>query len=246
MVKVKHLENAPIMEALIDIRARLPIDLNIKKQFSPLKKELSPKYKKIERRTVITGSIEVKDGKPVVETGEDAGITGYRFTSRDKKEVAQFRKDGFTFSRLKPYTDWETVYEEAKRLWELYNLRFSPQVIERISTQYINRVDIPIKNDLEEYFTTSPKLPKTLPQVLNLFFTKLLVEERDLQVNITQTTIPSPEPEHVGIILDIEVFKEDENGLDETKIWPTLCRMRELKNRVFFKLIKGKTARMFE
>ena len=246
MVKIKHLERAPIVEAIIDIRVRLPIDFKIKEKLSTLRKELSEKYNKVEKRTVITGSIKVEDGKPVVKEEEKEGIKGYRFTSRDKKEVAQFRKDGFTFSRLKPYTNWDKVFEEAKRLWELYKLEFSPQVIERISTQYINRIDIKNKSDLEEYFTASPKLPKTLPQVLSLFFTRLLVEDKDLQVSITQANVPSSKPEHVGIILDIEVFKENEKGLDESKIWSTFGRMRQLKNRVFFKLIKEKTERMFE
>ncbi len=42
----------------------------------------------------------------------DEGIQGYFYKSDDGKNIARFRKDGFTFSRLKPYTDWESVLVE--------------------------------------------------------------------------------------------------------------------------------------
>ncbi len=246
MAKARHLKNAPIVEAIIDFRARLPVGFDVKKEFSSLKKELSGRYKKVEKGWLITGSIEVKDAKPVVETHEDEDIKGYRFTSRDKKEVAQFRIDGFTFSRLHPYTKWEMVLDESKRLWELYSSRSSPQVIERISVRYINRIDMPLEGDLEEYFTASPVLPKTLPQILRQFFIRLVVREKDLEASIIQTQVQSPKTGHVGIILDVDVFKENVKGISEKSIWPTINRMRELKNRVFFELITEKTARMFE
>ena len=245
MARPRHLKNAPIIEAIIDFRVRLPVEFDAE-GFSSLREDLSDKYPKIEKGRVITGSIKIKGDKPIVETTEDTGIKGYRFTSRDKKEVAQFRIDGFTFSRLQPYTKWESVLDEARRLWELYSLKSSPQVVERISVQYINRIDIPSKSDLEEYFTASPVLPKKLPQELSQFFTRLVVHEKDLTASIIQTLVQSPKSEHIGIILDINVLKENVKGISEKSIWSTMKRMREFKNRLFFALITEKTARLFE
>ncbi len=246
MARQRHLRNAPIVEAIIDFQVRLPIDFDIKKGFGSLTKELSDRYPKVEKGKRVTGSIEIKDGIPVVETHRERGIKGYKFTSKDKREVVQFRIDEFTFSRLRPYTKWELVIGEAKKLWELYSLKSSPQIIERVSLHYINIIDIPLKSDLEEYFTASPVLPKTLPQILNGFFSSLVVSAKDLKVDIKQTIIKSPKPEHIGIILDIDVFKESVNGISDKRIWPMMDRMRKLKNRFFFNLITEKTARLFE
>ncbi len=41
----------------------------------------------------------------------------------DRLNVAQFRRDGFTFNRLRPYTKWEEIRPEALRLWQLYTAK---------------------------------------------------------------------------------------------------------------------------
>ena len=43
-------------------------------------------------------------------------VDGYVFTSADGKQVVQYRLDGFTFSRLRPYTRWEEVFAEAQKV----------------------------------------------------------------------------------------------------------------------------------
>jgi uncharacterized protein (TIGR04255 family) len=246
VVKTKHLKKAPIVEAIIDFRVKLPSDF-ISQKFASFKKKLSPKYTKMEKSRIMTSSIKIQDDKPIIEPLKDKGIGGYKFTSRDKKEVAQFRIDGFTFSRLHPYTRWEEVLDEAKRLWQLYSLKAQPQVINRISVHYINRIDIPLPvGDLEEYFTASPMLPKTLPQKLNEFFTRLIVREKDLHAGIIQTDIDSPKKNHAGFIIDIDVFKSSKSGISEKEIWQIFERLHELKNRIFFELITEKTVRLFK
>ncbi len=228
---------------MIDFRVRLPVGFD-PEEFSSLKKDLSDKYPKTEKGKLITGSIKIKDGKPVVEPLVDKGIQGYRFTSRDKKEVAQFRIDGFTFSRLYPYTKWEQVLDEAKRLWELYRSKASPQAVNRIAVHYINRLDIP--SPLGDYMAVSPVLPETLPQGFSQYLLRLQVNEKDLAAGIIQALVKSPKEAHLGIILDIDVFKVSAGGIKEENIWPTFDRLRELKNRIFFGLITEKTARLFE
>jgi len=242
MVRVRHLNNAPIAEAIIDFKIRLPDSFNVKKEYSSLRKELASKYTKVEERA--TGSIEIKDGKPKIRSGR-RNISGYRFTSRDKKEVAQFRIDGFTYSRLNPYTKWELVIEEAKKLWDLYRSRSHGFVVERISVHYINQIDIKVGDQLEDYFTSSPKLPENLPQTFGHFFSSLGFQEKSLYVMVIQTAIESPNKDHARIILDIDVFKEITKEIKEITLWKNIEKMRELKNRIFFEMITEKTVRLY-
>lgn len=246
MAKVRHLKNAPIVEAIIDFRVKLPPDFD-PNLFSSLKENLSDKYSKIEKGKMIVGSIIISGDKPIIEPPTDKGLQGYRFTSKDKREVAQFRIDGFTFSRLSPYTNWEEVLNEAKRLWQLYYLKAKPQVVDKISVHYINRLNLPLLiEDFEEYLTASPTLPKTLPQLLSDFLIRLVVHENDLVARIIQTRIDSPKKDHMGVIMDIDTFKQNTGGIDDNDIWPTFDRLHELKNRIFFELITEKTVRLFE
>lgn len=245
MVKQRHLSNAPIVEAIIDFRVKLPSGFDVR-ELSSLRKDLADKYPNVEERRLLTGSIKIQDDKPVVESVEEKGISGYRFTSKDGKEVAQFRLDGFTFSRLPPYTKWEHIIKEAKRLWQLYFIKATPQVVDRIAVHYINRFDIHLPGDFEDYLIASPILPKALPQELKEFLTRLVVYEKDLTASIIQTLVGGSKPAHNGIILDISVFKESVEGIIDEDIWSTFDRLREFKNRIFFELITEKTVRMFE
>ncbi len=245
MVRVRHLSNAPIVEAIIDFRVRLPVNFDVKKEYLSLRKELASKYTKVEEGTQVTGSIEIEGGKPKIQKSEGRKISGYRCTSRDKKEVVQFRINGFTYSRLNPYTNWELVIEEAKKLWDLYRSRSHDFVIERISVHYINQIDIPNESELEDYFTSSPILPKKLPQVFNHYFSSLGFKEKSLYARVIQTGIESPKEDHIGVILDIEVFKKSTKGINERNVWTTIKNMRELKNRIFFEMITEKTVRLY-
>ena len=52
--------------------------------------------------------------------------------------VAQFTRNGFVFSRLKPYEGWETFEAEAKRLWCIYRELAEPSEVQRLGVRFIN------------------------------------------------------------------------------------------------------------
>lgn len=243
MVRPRHLKNAPIVEAIIDIRVKLPVDFN-PSVFKPLIEKLVTKYTKVERG--LRTPIEIKKNLPVIKQTKEKEF-GYRFTSKDNKEVGQFRIDGFTFSRLQPYTNWGEVIKEAKRLWRLYRSKTQPVVVDKISVHYINRLEFPPPyNDYCEFLTAAPTLPDTLPQKLSSFLTSLLVREDDLWASILQTRVKSTIKDNLGIIIDIDTFKKKKKGIEEKDIWSTFDLLHELKNRIFFELITEKAVRLFE
>jgi len=247
MARQRHLNKAPITEAIIDFRVILPSGFE-PQEFSNLSVDLSGRYPKNEPRRIITGAFGMEKGKPFIETPEDKGIQGYIYKSEDEKNVVQFRLDGFTFNRLYPYTEWESVLSEAKNLWQLYSSKSKPELITRIAVRYINRLDLqlPIK-DFEEYLTAPPKIPASLPQEVSRFLTRIVIHDADITANIIQSLDKSPKPDHVGIILDIDVFKiKEKSGFDKVNVWTEFEKLRELKNRIFFESITEKTARLYE
>lgn len=247
MAKQRHLNNAPIVEAIIDFRVKLPSGYNAT-EFSSLKKTLSKSnYPQMDESWAFEGEIMVK-AKQIEQIIKDKGLRGYFFKSSDGKNVAQFREDGFTLSRLKPYSDWETVLAEAKTLWELYLRTAAPEIITRLATRYINRMDIPLPiNDFRRYLTAPPIIPEGLPQGISRYLTRVTIgDPDDIMANIIQALEKSSKPGHVAIILDIDVYKQMEAGFPENQIWPTFENLRNLKNRIFFGSITEETARLFE
>ena len=246
MAKQRHLNNAPITEAIIDIRVIVSPDIDLQK-FSNLSKELGGRYPKNEPRRMFSGAFGIEKGKPFMQFPKEEGLQGYIYKSEDEKNIAQFRKDGFTFSCLKPYTDWETVSSEARELWELYSSKLDIKTITRIATRYINKLDIelPIK-EFDEYITAAPRLPESLPQETSQFFTRIAIHEGEIAANIVQTLDKNPKPGYIGLILDIDVFEVNKEGFDEENMWLEFNKLRTLKNRIFFGSITEKTARLFE
>jgi uncharacterized protein (TIGR04255 family) len=88
---------------------------------------------------------------------------GFRFERADARRVMQTKLDGFSYSALAPYDEWEGFRPEAKHLWKLYRDICHPIRVTRVAVRYINRIDIPLKNSdprsslqLEDYFKTYP------------------------------------------------------------------------------------------
>ena len=86
---------------------------------------------------------------------------GYRY--KTETEIAQFRVDGFTFSKIAPYTTWGEVSSEALRLWKVYVEVAKPRQVSRVAVRYINRMRLPNVKDLGEYLEAPPQVACTDP-----------------------------------------------------------------------------------
>jgi uncharacterized protein (TIGR04255 family) len=248
MAEYRHLNNAPIKEALIDLRVKLPPDFNVKR-FEPAKGILRKRFPKCKERRAFKGGFGMEDGRPIVETPIDLGVDGYIFTSSDEKKTVQFRKDGFTYNRLKPYTSWEDVLSEAKELWQLYVESSGAQIITRIAVRYINDLKIPLPiRDFSDYLTVPPRIPDNIPQLCRSFFSRVVVHDtsREIDANIIQSLETGAGPEFATIIIDIDVYKRMELDTVRDEIWQVFEQLRDLKNNIFFGSITEETARMFE
>jgi uncharacterized protein (TIGR04255 family) len=237
---------APIIEALIDIRTQPPQDASLVK-LEALHAFIQVEYPEKQKRTMWEGQFQLKNEKDPLTTTRHQ-LVGYMFKSADGKQAVQFRLDGFTFSRLRPYTRWEEVFSEAKRLWDVYRIHANPVRVNRLATRYINSIEIPSKKfDYDDYFTTAPKMPKGLPQVLTHFFTRVVVPFPDEGVTaiIAQTPSEKPDPINTSVILDIDVFKELSLSPEDAKIDDILAILRNVKNEIFFGSVTDKTKELF-
>lgn len=244
----RHLNNAPITEAIIDFRIKARSDLHAE-DFAAVKDEVSKRLPKVEEMRGLQATIQVQkeEGKPLVL--QDLGLQGYFFKSGDEKVVAQFRIDGFTFNRLRPYTSWEDIFPQAMELWRRYSEVARPLAVTRLAARYINHVPLPAgAGNFDLYLRAAPQVPSELPQYISGFLTRVTVHnpEDDIAAHVTQALQTISDTQRLTVILDIDAYKEADFAPDDPAIERTLNQLRMFKNLVFFNSVTEETLRQFE
>lgn len=248
MTQAEHLPHAPIVEAVLNISAVLHESVDQEK-LAAFQGRLGGAYPTKQVRATWMSQVELRPGSPPV-TKSSAGPIGYLFTSADGQHVVQARKDGFGFSRLKPYQDWESLSSEARKLWKAYAAWTKPSKVTRVSLRYINRIELPLPlGDFKEYILTGPEIAPELPQGLATFFFRAVIpDERTQALAVITETIEEVDDSKgkLPLILDIDVFRHGSFAVADDKLWPMFKQLHDLKNRVFFGSITAKAKELFK
>jgi uncharacterized protein (TIGR04255 family) len=243
-----HLAHAPIVEAVIEIRARAQApweELAITKQI----KQQLPDYPNVvsqnqERREITLGP----DAPKLVS--QNLGWHGLQFQSEDKKHIARFNRDGFMLSRLQPYQNWRQLFDEAMRLWQMHVEISKPLEVERVGVRFINRIEMqPGEVCCEDYIELPPHPTKGLDLPFMGFFHQdtLAVPGYPLAVNVIRTFQP-PQSTNAGValILDIDATTTTALKMSREDLAQSLRQMRWLKNKVFYGNVKEKALNRFK
>src|SRR5258706_1603616 len=247
--KFENLPGAPIVEAVIEIRARSAKVL----EEGSLRTVIEPKlagYSFLDSLREYHGEVKFEGGKVPSQKVQDVGWKGVRFRSVDLKHIVQFNRDGFVFSRLEPYLTWEQLQTESQKLWNIYKDLAEPVEIQRLGLRYINRIELPSGELLfEQYIQRPPSPPHGLELPFHGFMHKdtLAVPSHPYAINIIRTIQQLNGGADVGValILDIDVLTIQDFDVDNTVLQRRLLEMRWLKNKVFFGSITDKALGMF-
>lgn len=247
MAKRRHLTRAPITEAVIDLRLQSETPLG-----SILERpELAGLgYKTVDPITAFQTRIDLEKGRSLPPDTRSEQV-GTQYRSGDGQQVVQFRKNGFSFHRLEPYTSWETVFPDAWKLWEIYCAGLPKNlIVGRAAVRFVNRLRLPTPvPNLAEFLVAPPVVPKALPQALRGFLTRVTINEpkKNLSALITQALEPQAlDLSHLIVLLDIDAFREGMFELSDVGIESTLWALRDFKNQIFFESITETTAGLFE
>ena len=230
-----NLTSAPIVEAVIDIRAKssITLDETIARDY------LAPRltgYTFLDSQQEFSHQVMFGVNAPPQQTTIQAW-KGVRYQTTDKKFIAQFNKDGFVCSRLAPYQNWETFSGESFSLWQTFHEMAQPEDINRLGLRFINRIELPVGDgNFEKYICPAPQSPRgiELPFHGFLYQETLAVPGYPYAINLIRTIQPPQANGGFSVIIDIDVFTEDGVSLNEKNIEGTLEEMRWLKNKIFF------------
>lgn len=242
-----HLSRAPIVEAVIDIKAASENPLSEGSAQSRLNGKL-PGYEFKGSHNSVKHRVKFREEeKPEIE--REASWRGLRFESADSKEIIQFNADGIVFSRLNPYVDWRHLETAALKVWEIYESLTEPRIIQRIGVRFINKVKLP-RGDFKVTDYIHLPSPPYLEQ-MNAQFQGIAHQEvmfvLDYGCGVKVDRVVDLEDDgQLAIILDIDVFTTSPLPVSKSLIEEHLRRMQELKNKIFFGSITEKTILLYK
>jgi len=250
MAQVRQLAHAPIVEALVDIKVQPAEGTTVES----LEKTLSSRnFGYYIKGPVLRGQfgfvINPQDMPPTQQILNSATIVGVRMHSADERYVAQFTTQGFTLSRLEPYESWEALVGETMRIWSEFRACVNPAYIHRVATRFINNLRLPLKvgERFEQYLTGLPNMPAAFPQTVSSFLQRFVIydEPSGATAVLTQALEAFPTEPPVGVILDIDVFRESRFSVEGSAAWDYLAKLRILKNRFFFGALTEKAVELY-
>ena len=220
-------KNAPIIEAIIDIRAAASSSLNVA-TFKEFADDLKSNYSQSMSLYSHQFTFNALSPAQIETKGE---VTGIRILSNDEKRVVIVNREGFAFSHLAPYENWAKFREDAEQVWSAYLKHLQPQIFSRVALRYLNLFRFSEDNlSLPRYFTIFPHL-----EAINSKFSqhelRVKIELNEASAVITQKQLPAQDG--IQILLDIDVFKESGLPMNSSEIWDCLSPLRDHKNRLF-------------
>lgn len=244
----ERLRLAPIVEAILNIQTELPSEVGVD-ELGTLGEKLGRDFPNREVRNSWTSQFESRgDRQPAATTS--GGPVGYLFRSIDGRRVVQARLDGFSYSRLRPYTGWDEMRAEARAAWPAFIETARPTKATRLSLRYINRVEIPLPiSDFKEYLRTSPEIAPGLPQGLSSFFFRVVVPDADSGATaiITETIEEGGGTvDCLPLLFDVDVIRPVSLAPKSDQIWLAFDGLRTYKNRVFFESFTDKARELFK
>ncbi len=242
MGRQRKLRQAPITEAVIDLRLVDGVSIAARDQDRLHDAVGRDKFPRVTVRQDLVAEFQPER---LEAQRVDSSLAGFHFCNDN--EVVQFRANGFTFSRLEPYTEWGRVVGDAMRLWSVYLDELGPvESVSRVAVRYINIMGFKHGEiDLVDVFEEPLRGPDGVPPEVVQFELKTLHRVTENRAVIIAQGM-QPTDEGFAIRLDIDAFEANTYRCDAEGLLSALGELRELKNSVFFNTLTDKVIGRYE
>ncbi|MGY4332956.1 uncharacterized protein (TIGR04255 family) [Bradyrhizobium sp. LB7.2] len=237
---------APITEAVLELRFAQPLDRDTVERASSV---VAGEYFYNEEEQQVSVSMDVPGKPPSIKTEWE----GRKLSSLDRADVAIFRRSAFVCSRLAPYLGWKEFRSATNKGWAaLKRYHSGPIEVARIGLRYVNRIDVPARQEeiinVEDYLKFVPQSPQlfTEPMLGYLVQAQRAVGADDLIFNLLSSTVPSPLINTVSFSLDLDVYLEMNIPKRDEDLWSLIERMRGQKNLIFEACITDRARELFK
>jgi uncharacterized protein (TIGR04255 family) len=233
------LTRSPLREAIVDIRLPEMLSTSVTAAFKP--PEGFDVTKEIKQGQF---NFSMEMDKPFEAKVLEETLLGWRYENDDASIVVQLRRNGLTYSILKNYPGWNRLRDAARDEWQRFLAFTGPVKTSRLAVRYINAISIPLGADYDDYLTTGPKVPESVPPVVTGFLQRVLIPFADEAATaiFTQTL----ETSGAGAIVDIDVISECSLDGSSADVWSKLEELHQIADRIFFASLKAKVLESFQ
>jgi uncharacterized protein (TIGR04255 family) len=245
-----QLDNAPIIEAVVDIDGDMPPDFSLTALEPEGTKRFGGEYPNLKKSFIQQHEIQARPNEPPQFSATQA-LRALQFFSEDSLQLIQVRSNGYSFNRLRPYSTLDDYLPEIERTWRLFVELAGPVRVRRVALRYINRILIPMESGgripLDQYLTLGPRLPEDDQLTYLGFLNQYAAVEPTTQNAVTMTLTSQPiEAGRLPVILDIEARREIGTQPDNWKeLRDVILSLRKLKNRVFKRTLSNECLNLF-
>jgi uncharacterized protein (TIGR04255 family) len=247
MAPARHrlLKNAPITEAIIDMRVKLA-EAFTAEMLRSVRSALEPLFPEVEEQRRVESMMEIMEGR-VSHSTSDHGIRGLILRSKDRNEVVQIRDTGFAFSKLRPYTNWQEVFASAQVCWRKYASAVPVEMVQRVAVRYLNQFVVPRSRQLTEYLVAPPAVPHGLTlDAMTSALTRLALHDDRSQIDAILIQVTERVDSGTNVMIDVDSFRAGLFDPSDSRYWDVFEELRNMKNRIFFGSIHELAAQEFD
>lgn len=236
----------PIVEAVIAVHFSVPLHQKEIDVFARMNRNEFPFSEKI---LSLETAVNLQTEQPI-STAQKIGL---KLSNEDRTRLVLIHPRQFGVIQRAPYSGWDTFYKEARAYWDSFKKIIGHTQIARVSTRYVNRIDIPVdvggQIDLRRYFSVGPSLPDYAETMsLQNFSVSCALLHSDSQfINMLHfAAVPSPLIDHLSFTIDIDVASGSTVPQRDDELWKLIDSLRAYKNDLFEACITDETRRRFQ
>ena len=247
-------KNPPISEAVCEFHFGPKVDWD---PLLPgkLQQALGGKYngKAREARYVSIGLETHEDRPPNIKYREEG--TKIKLVTLDGTRMVGIGKNVLSVHMLRPYQSpdeagregWHAfmplIQEALSAYWHVVN----PGGVQQIGIRYINEILIPEDNiEVDDYINDALPKVEEVPDTTNGFVCRIEYDYGDdVRLRLCQATL-KPHPEHIGLLLDIDVVWKSEEPISQDDALVKTEDLRDRERTAFEAFITDKSRDLFD
>lgn len=185
---------------------------------------------------------------------------GWRLRDEQTSRVLVARPSQIAMHAVRPgpwpsgeYAGWDAIYRDSLEIFETVARLYGSAKPRRAGLRYLNRIAVPVNSEFEEWFNLGLHAPTFLQDefAMNLRQSWARVEgHEDLSATVGLAIIQIPEPslqrDHVGFLLDIDVFATGNRAPSLVEMAEWCRRAHDVEGDIFEWCIKDNLRKRFE
>lgn len=237
MAAIQHLNQAPVIEAILGFQADASKAWDVDAVRIGLADRF-PDFPEVQEQRMFENQISLAPGKDPETSTKVHPVEAFILRRADQSAAVQIRRDGFAFSQLQPYPDWNVFVSTALEQWKIFAEWLGVEAPFSVFIRFINRVSYPLDGfKLSKYFE-NPPLPPTGTNWAFRFFRDHRVyfpESGNFLVDSAFSTAgDSDSGKSVDFLLDLTISPSQSLAESGDSLDRLLPEMRRLKNEAFF------------